>query len=602
MSPIKFFTQRKEETLLEIQAISKNINRLAIARLALILGGGWGLFTVIQTERVLPTIAFFLGLVLLFFLLIQRHGRANRKKELLEYYLALNENEIQTLEDATSNIYSNGAIFKDDMHAYSSDLDLFGEKSLFQYLNRSASKAGARKLATWMQHADTREEIIERQGFVGELASKISWLQRFQTALFPLIKEQIDPADLIRGLINKPLSFPKLSLIASYANWAPILLLFSIGFTVWDQRFAPSVLLLGLLHLFIGIYFSRLVSSISDRFNKAKSALEHYVPAFYLIEEGSWESEMPQRLVGYLNVENGHVSVSIEKLTAILSRLDARLNQFVGGLLNIVLLWDIRQVAALEKWQRSMSSQLPKAFEVVSIFEAIGSLASLQFRQPDWAVPEILPNERPYIDAHEIKHPLINPREVVANSYTNQTHRIGLITGSNMAGKSTFLRTLGINGVLAYCGAPVCAKALHVSVFKWITYMRIRDSVNDGTSTFKAELNRIEKVLDLVKRDSRVFVLLDELLRGTNSTDKYLGSKAILIFLLKAHAYGLLATHDLKLAELEKAYSESLQNFHFDIQVEEEQMVFDYKLKSGPCAIFNASLLLQKIGIEIQNE
>lgn len=600
MNPIDFFTQNREDAKQAIQTLTQKTNRLAIARLFLIIGGGWGLFEVIQSEQVGPTILLFLGIIVLFFLLVQRHSHLNRRKDAWDNFLILNQNEIRCMQDAAANIYDDGAGFKDDNHPYSSDLDVFGKHSLFQYVNRNATKQGNITLAAWMQHIDIREKIVERQSFVGELARKIEWVQRFQTGLIPLIKQTGDPADIIAGLIKQPIHFPRLGIGALYAKCAPYLFMLSAGLAIWNARFLPVMIGIGLFHLFIGIYFSRVVTQISERFNKVSAGLRYYVPVFSLIENETWESTMPKRLVQFLTKDKIRVSASIKQLTIILNRLDARLNQFVGAILNITLLWDIRQIVALGKWQGNMSEHLPTAFETVGVFEAIGSLAGLKFRNPDWAVPEILPDEVPHIHSEAIKHPLIASGSVVANTYHNEDHRIGLITGSNMAGKSTFLRTIGINGVLAYCGAPVCARILRISVFKWITYMRIRDSVNDGTSTFKAELNRIEKVLNLIKKDKQVFVLLDELLRGTNSTDKYLGSNAILSFLIQEKAYGLLATHDLKLSELESKYPESLKNFHFDIQVQDDNMIFDYKLKPGPCTIFNATLLLQKIGIEIE--
>lgn len=168
-----------------------------------------------------------------------------------------------------------------------------------------------------------------------------------------------------------------------------------------------------------------------------------------------------------------------------------------------------------------------------------------------------------------------------------------------MAGKSTFLRTIGVNAVLALSGAPVCANYMKISVMQMATYMRIRDSLNESTSTFKAELDRIQKILELVKNHKNTFILLDEMLRGTNSMDKYLGSKAIIEKLIEQNGVGMVATHDLKLSELSDQYPQIVKNFHFDIKVEGEEMLFDYKLKTGPCTTFNASLLLKKIGIEI---
>src|SRR6202012_2420785 len=207
------------------------------------------------------------------------------------------------------------------------------------------------------------------------------------------------------------------------------------------------------------------------------------------------------------------------------------------------------------------------------------------------------------VSAKQIAHPLININSRVANDYElSDTFKIDIITGSNMAGKSTFLRTIGINTVLALCGAPVCADSMEVSVITLISYMRIKDSLNESTSTFKAELDRLQMLLAAVEKDPKVFFLIDEMLRGTNSVDKYLGSKAVIEQLISKKAVGMVATHDLQIAQLEQQYPDYVRNFYFDIQVVNGEMLFDYKIKHGECKTFNASLLLKQIGIDVDAE
>jgi DNA mismatch repair ATPase MutS len=215
-------------------------------------------------------------------------------------------------------------------------------------------------------------------------------------------------------------------------------------------------------------------------------------------------------------------------------------------------------------------------------------------------LPEIAESEGYTLIANGLAHPLIFSKRRIDNDYElDNTHKIDIITGSNMAGKSTFLRTIGINTVLALCGAPVCAANMKVSVMTIITYMRIKDSLNESTSTFKAELDRLQMLLKAVESEQKVFFLIDEMLRGTNSVDKYLGSKAIIEQLIGKNAVGMVATHDLQIAELEKTYPDYIRNFYFDIQVKNGEMLFDYKIKHGECKTFNASLLLKQIGIDV---
>jgi len=231
------------------------------------------------------------------------------------------------------------------------------------------------------------------------------------------------------------------------------------------------------------------------------------------------------------------------------------------------------------------------------------SLAILRYNFPGWVQPEIKEDFlSDKLHAKDVNHPLIDADKAVANDYDAHDHQIALITGSNMAGKSTFLRTVGINAVLAYTGAVVCASEFSIPIYELVTYMRIKDSLNESTSTFKAELDRMKFILERVEQIPASYFLIDEMLRGTNSVDKYLGSKAIIKKLIGLHGKGMLATHDLQLAEMSKDYPNALKNYHFDIQVQGSEMLFDYKLKDGPCTIFNASLLLKGIGVVVENE
>ena len=258
---------------------------------------------------------------------------------------------------------------------------------------------------------------------------------------------------------------------------------------------------------------------------------------------------------------------------------------------------------AIENWKRQNRDDIETAFDVIAEFEALISIGSLAINYPDWCYPQIADGEGYTVTAKNLAHPLINEHYRVANDYElNNAFNIDIITGSNMAGKSTFLRTIGINTVLALCGAPVCAGEMQVSVITIISYMRIKDSLNESTSTFKAELDRLQMLLAAVSNEPKVFFLIDEMLRGTNSVDKYLGSKAVIEQLISKKGVGMVATHDLQIAQLEQKYPDYVRNFYFDIQVIDGEMLFDYKIKHGECKTFNASLLLKQIGIDVGRE
>ena len=257
-------------------------------------------------------------------------------------------------------------------------------------------------------------------------------------------------------------------------------------------------------------------------------------------------------------------------------------------------------VIAIENWKRTNQQSLEDAFEVIAEFEALISISSLAINYPDWCFPQIAEGKGYTLSGKAIGHPLIKKDKRVVNDYElMDTLQIDIITGSNMAGKSTFLRTIGINAILALCGAPVCANSFEVSVMTILSYMRIKDSLNESTSTFKAELDRLQMLLAAVDSEQKIFFLIDEMLRGTNSVDKYLGSKAVIEQLIRKRGVGMVATHDLQIAELEHAYPDYVRNYYFDIQVKDGEMLFDYKIKHGKCKTFNATMLLRQIGIEV---
>jgi len=299
------------------------------------------------------------------------------------------------------------------------------------------------------------------------------------------------------------------------------------------------------------------------------------------------------------------LSEQVKRFSLLINHLNFGLSA-VGALLNMIMLWNIRHLFAIEDWKRANHEQLKKAFDVLASFEALISLGALKTNNPDWCFANISEDEQYTLNAEAIGHPLIPESERIDNDYfLDNTLKIDIITGSNMAGKSTFLPTLGINTVMALCGAPSCTSKMDVSCILVFTYMRIRDSLNESTSTFKAELDRLQALIRILDSSSgKVYFLIDEMLRGTNSVDKYLGSKAVIEKLIAQNAVGIVATHDLQIAGLEKKYPDYIRNYYFDIQIEESEMKFDYKLKSGECKTFNAALLLKRIGIypEDQNQ
>jgi DNA mismatch repair ATPase MutS len=292
-------------------------------------------------------------------------------------------------------------------------------------------------------------------------------------------------------------------------------------------------------------------------------------------------------------------SASIKQLENILGRFDIRLNVFAFFILNTFFLWDLWQIITLNKWKKINKPLVSNWFDAIAQLEVTVSFATLSFNNPEWCFPEI--NDDHFtLSGRQIGHPLILKQYRVNNDFSlNGTSRIDLVTGSNMAGKSTFLRSIGVNMILAYAGSCVCAERLSLSVARLMSSMRIEDNLAENTSTFYAELKKLKSIIDAVNEEQKTFILLDEILRGTNSLDRHTGSQALIQQLARHHAVGIIATHDIELSKLENDLPRSIKNYHFDVQVTGDKLFFDYKLKHGVCKSMNASALMKQIGIEI---
>lgn len=531
--------------------------------------------------------------------LVARQSEFEQQKEYFQNLVKVNENEIQSMLNH-QNIYDSGRQFVNDKHFYTSDLDIFGDASLFQLMNRSSTSFGNEKLIDWLSVPAGKTEILSRQSAAVELSAKNDWKLSFQAKLLFAGKDDIDPLQRLFTYLHIPLASPNEKWLTLYIRIVPFLLTgLLIGGYYYRLAWVIAILvaLINLLILSSKGSFMLKSTAIAGKIGKI---LSNYSLVFKSIEVEGWEQGRCNNLAQKL--KTGHTSEKIKELGMLLNKLEYSLVMIVGFVLNVFFLWALKQVIAIENWKRNNRQNLEEAFDVIAEYEALISLASLHINYPDWCFPEVIESETYAIAAKQIAHPLIPSGQRVANDYElTDTYKIDIITGSNMAGKSTFLRTIGINTVLALCGAPVCAGSMKVSVMTVLSYMRIKDSLNESTSTFKAELDRLQMLLAAVDSDSKIFFLIDEMLRGTNSVDKYRGSKAVIQQLIAKKGVGMVATHDLQIAELEKQYPDYIRNFYFDIQVKDGEMLFDYKIKHGECKTFNASMLLKRIGINVES-
>jgi len=589
-----------KDTRSQLNRLRRSINNNSLLRLAAIIGGGAALFMAVQSEYVGWVIVVFLLVIVFFAGLVWRQSRLEMQKVALESFFAVNQNEVDIAE-GKSNRYSDGGMFADNRHPYSGDLDIFGPSSLFALVNRGATPQANTLLAEWLSAPAHASDIKARQETVKELTDDLAWCQEFQSRLWFNLHHPVDfKQQFAQFLRNSDNSFGS-RILRLYVKVVPWLMATLVVTALFIPVFSGITLFFAIAHLLAAVGYGRKVNQVASLTDKAGRLLNAFAAAFELVENRVWQSQRSRMLFSSLGSTAGNVPVSLifKKLATLIDRLDYRLNMLVGAMLNMIALWDFRQVYALIEWRKKYGTDILLAFDAIAEFEVLGSFASLHRNHPQWVFPTIEETAMPFFTGEALAHPLIPVGSAVSNDYRMDNHRIALITGSNMAGKSTFLRTTGTNAVLAFCGAPVCGKEMRVSVFHLITYMRIADSLNESTSTFKAELNRIQTVLKTVESQPDTFFLIDEMLRGTNSVDKYRGSKAIIKKLIAQHGVGMVATHDLQLAKLADEYPDAVHNFHFDIQVRNGEMLFDYKLKDGACTVFNASLLLKEIGVEV---
>lgn len=582
----------------QIHHYHKEVNRFSVIRL-LVFGV---LLVLIYWSVELESLGLFglgfLVLALLFNWLVSRQSFFEKQKLYFQNFKAVNQNELDSIH-SHANLYDNGSGFNNDKHFYTSDLDIFGPASLFQLTNRAATSWGTQLLASWLNAPADKPEILKRQQAVEELSGKNSWKLKLQAQLMFARTQDVDELSRLFNYLRKPVYIRGEAWLRYYVKVAPLLLLVALiaAFYLTAGKYAAVLL----------IIINRVITAVNGKATeqtdliagKIGGTLNSYADVFATIEQENLTADLNQSLARRVGPANGKsTSAAIKQLSAHISNLNARLMMIVGFLLNAFAAWNVRYIIAIEDWKRQNHQNIEAAFEALAGFEALLSLASLQINNAEWCTPEIAEGDGFTLIATHVAHPLIKSNSRIANNYElNDTRKVDIITGSNMAGKSTFLRTLGINTVLALAGAPVCAQRMQVSVMHLFSYMRIKDSLNESTSTFKAELDRLQMLLEAVKTRSDIFFLIDEMLRGTNSIDKYLGSKAVIEQLIARQGVGLVATHDLQLAQLEQQYAGYVRNFYFDIQVQDGEMLFDYKLKPGECKTFNASLLLERIGI-----
>lgn len=597
MKASEFYQQKISTLQNQLGVLYKKRSTIAWLRFAIFVAVCLAVYFLWSVGLMAILIAIVCGIAL-FLIIVSKDIDNKTTIKNLETLLAINKDETNYLDQNFADKYD-GKDMEPANHVYAKDLDVFGKSSLFQYINRCSSQQAIKLFAERLLKPLTKEQIIQQQNAVKELATKQEWWQQYQA--FGL-NEKItnDSEKRINEWLkqeNKTYTNPAWKLLLYIY---PLITLSALYFYLDDVLPAPIFGALILVFFLIGLAISSKIQQVYVLLSRLEPVVATLYKQLNWFEQEKFESDFLLQLQNDLaNTSDQKASTSIKELQQILNRFDVRLNVFAFFILNTFFLWDLWQMIALNNWKKTNKLSITNWYQTIALVEVAGSLSTLHFNNADWSFPKIA-GEHFVIEGKEIGHPLINKQQAVTNNFSLQgIAKIDLITGSNMAGKSTFLRSLGVNTILAYTGSAVCAKDFTISIADVMSSMRIEDNLAENTSTFYAELKKLKSIIDAVNQDKKLFILLDEILRGTNSLDRHAGSKALIQQLIKKNAVAIIATHDIELSKLESEFPASVTNYNFDVQVNGDQLYFDYKLKEGVCKSMNASVLMKQIGIEM---
>ncbi len=591
-----FYTHNIEKLTLDLKILLKKKSTLALLRFTAVISIVICWYFLNPLGLVYLLIPVFL-LLILFTRLVFADLKNKSAIEQNNNLVKINEDELKALAHQYFQ-FAEGNEFIPKEHFYANDLDIFGHASLYQYINRTSSEMGSNTLAGWLLDPADSDTILQRQSAVKELSKQNEWRQKLQ-ALGAAKKIQTATQIRLQKWFAEENRFINNKFWILLRFLLPAIMLTAIALNITDllSNIVRNYFLLAAA--LIAFYISKKVSPLHQQVSKMTEELEVLRESIALIELTAFNSPYLKHLQKQFSEQNEMASVKLKKLKGILERLDMRYNIVVFIPLDILLQWDLQQVLALEKWKEQNHKNVIEWFTALGLFEAVNSFATLSFNHPEWCFP-ILKLEHFFIEGKNIGHPLIQTEKCVNNPLKiDHAGELMLVTGSNMAGKSTYLRSIGVNTILAMAGAPVCASYFCLSPVQIISSMRIADNLEESTSTFYAELKKLKTVIDKVNDKEKVFILLDEILRGTNSLDRHTGSVALIKQLIKHNAAGIIATHDVELAKLKAVYPANILNYHFDVQVNNDELYFDYKLKEGICTSLNASILMKKVGIEL---
>ncbi|MBC5838121.1 MutS-related protein [Flavobacterium muglaense] len=576
----------------DLSAINAKYNTISFLRLVSIAIGLGSLYFYIKNSDTI-----YIGLAVVFFaafiVFMRLHSKLLFKRRIKEALIKINQDEISYLEDAKLP-FENGLEFNDFQHPYAYDLDIFGEHSLFQNLNRTATFIGKKIVAQGLLQLSPNAVIMDNQEAIKELEGKLDWRQGF----LALAKISQDTKATYESLLKW--SKFGISPLPKWVNWVsyatPVLFLGCLiaYFVTFNTVFLSLLSYVFILNLIIlGLFFKRIQAETAN-----SAAIDKVISQYSLllkkIEEEPFESKKLKQLQQKLQFESENASEHIQELSGLFSNMDTIANLVTASLFNGSFLFNLHVLKKLLKWKKQHASVLEEWLEVIGEFEMLNSLANFSYNNPDFVFPSLNTNHE--IDFASLSHPLLNKKSRVGNDVQFHPQSFMILTGSNMSGKSTFLRSLGVNMVLAGLGSVVCASKANVHPLPILVSMRLSDSLSDSESYFFAEIKRLKQIMDALEQQP-AFVLLDEILRGTNSDDKRNGTIEVVKKVIAKQAIGAIATHDIEVCLTTNDYPDVLTNQCFEVEIVNDDLHFDYKLRQGICKNKSATFLMTKMGV-----
>jgi len=586
MTPEETYKEISEDFGLQIDALTKRIVIFGWSRLLIFVLFA-GVAYLLRSQPVVAWTIAAAGLIL-FLYLVRTHATQKSRRDHFRRIKSYADFERSFLAGEEIG-YHDGKEFIDPSHPFASDLDIFGHSSIFQFINRTKSQKAKQRLAQKLRYPNlSAAEIEKNRKIIADFSkaplSSLQYLSHAEQAALDLADTKKSTAEV------RPYSKPVYILLCVVlpAIMVSITLGYFLGFMTWSW-YSKLILIPALPVLFTLKRNMADFSSYEQRLNLANA----FEKAFALLREFNPEEDETRRLFQDLDLNESQGA--FRSLKKINGAIDSRNNIFVGIILNLLLLWDFQCHRRLANWDENWSERFDGWIDLVHQMESLFSFSIYTHNHPTFSYPELSGKEEFVLK--KAKHILLHHDGVPNDFLISDERKFIIVTGANMAGKSTYLRTVGTNLVLSMTGLPVPAAAMSFTPTQVFTSMVTADNLGEGESYFFSELKRLKELVDVLETDRPLFVILDEILKGTNSRDKAEGSQLFLEKLLDLPARGLIATHDLSLCEIEKVHPKSIKNYSFEVEFRDGDLHFDYTLNEGVCQNMNARFLLQRMGL-----